>query len=247
MIRIVTVVFAVLIAACARADEAILFGHNLSPTNYTLHKGEASVGNFIAGVGVNDNLTVGTSPWLYTSYNMYSVVGRYGAPFGDERRWGLQGAYFKTDRILADVYQMEATSVWLSASQRIAPHYTLNIVANHMYFFDETIPFSLRRNPGNDQPWQFSLTSLHEVALVRGFGFLAELGVLGLNYAYPELYFGTSVNWRASRFLAQFGFSQNLTPNGAGRLYTPQQAFGATSGDYYDQAMHPEIHLQAYF
>lgn len=232
--------------ALAADGDSILFGHNLSPTTYTLKKGVYSVGNFVAGLGVTDNLTLGVSPWMYTSYNMYSFIGRYGVRLDDDHRLGIQAAYFKTDHINADYYQMEATSVWATLSQRLAPYYVIDFVCNYMYFFDETIPFSLRRDPHNNQPWQVSLTTLQEIRLPAGFGLSAELGVLGLNYALPQAFFGASMNWRNEWLLVQLGYSQNTTVTGANRLYTSDQAASMRDSND-DRDMHPEIHLQAFF
>lgn len=227
-------------------EKSIVLGHNLSPTTYTLKKGVVSVGNFLAGVGVDDRLTLGTSPWMYTSYNMYSLIGRYGLALDTDHRLAVQTAYFKTDHINADRYQMEAASLWATVSRRLAAYYTVDLACNYMYFFDETIPFSLRREPYNDQPWQISLTTLQEIRLPGGFGLSAELGVLGLNYSYPQAFFGASMNWKNDWLLVQLGYSQNSTVTGANRLYTSDQALPARDARD-DQAMHPEVHLQGFF
>lgn len=233
-------------AARAADGNSILFGHNLSPTTYTLKKGVMSFGNFVAGLGVTDNWTIGTSPWMYTSYNMYSFVSRYGKALDDDHRLGVQAAYFKTDHIHNDLYQMEAASVWATLSQRVNNYYTIDFVANYMYFFDETLPFSLRREPHNNQPWQFSFTTLQEVRLPEGFGLSAEIGVLGVNYAYPQAFVGASMNWRNEWLLVQLGYSQNSTVTGFNRLYTSNQAMMSRDAND-DQAVHPEVHLQAFF
>jgi len=233
-------------AARASEGNSILFGHNLSPTTYTLKKGVASFGNFVAGLGVTDNLTLGVSPWMYTSYNMYSFVARYGKALDDDHRLGVQAAYFKTDHINNDIYQMDAASVWTTIGRRVTSYYTIDLIGNYMYFFDETIPFSLRREPHNNQPWQISLTTLQEIRLPEGFGLTAEIGVLGLNYAYPQAFVGASMNWRNEWLLVQLGYSQNSTVTGFNRLYTSDQAaMNRDASD--DQAVHPEVHFQAFF
>jgi len=249
LLRSVLALCLMLPAAARAADEnSIVFGHNMSPTTYTLGRGVMSLGNFMAGVGVTDRLTIGTSPWMYLSYNMYSFVARYGADLDADSRWAAQAAYFKTGEFAPNLYQMEATSLWLTWAKRLTPFYTLDVVGNHMHFFDETMPFSLRREPFNDDPWQVSLTTLQEIHLPAGFGLSAEIGCLGLNYVYPEIFYGASMNWKNSWFLAQIGFSQNITVSGAKTLYTRDQGrFGRNAGQYRDFDMHPEIHLQTFF
>lgn len=236
------------VGARAADENSIVFGHNMSPTTHTLGRGVMSFGNFLAGGGVTDHLTIGTSPWMYYSYNMHSLVARYGSDIDADSRWSVQAAYFKTGAFAPNLYQMEATSLWLNWAKRLTPYYTLNIVGNHMYFFDETMPFSLRREPLNDDPWQVSLTTLQEISLLGGFGLSAELGCLGMNYVYPELFYGASMNWKNSWLLIQIGFSLNMTLSGADTLYTRNQGkFGRVAGQYHDRDMHPEIHLQTFF
>lgn len=228
--------------------KSILFGHNLTPTSYSLGRGVATLGNFAAGIGVTDRLIFATSPWMLNSYNMYSGFLRYRGDWSENRRWALQGAHFKTGHFYPDIYQMEASSAWFVASQDITPFYTVNLSLNYMYFFDETIPFSLRREPYNDQPYQYSVSSLQEVRLPHGFGICGEMGILGLNYTYPQFHFGASMNHRSRNFLVQLGYSNTATIAGIKGLYTQDQAnIGRGKTKQIDYSLHPEIHIQAFF
>jgi hypothetical protein len=117
-----------------------------------------------------------------------------------------------------------------------------------MYFFDETAPFSLRREPYNTDAYQVSLSALNEIRLPAGFGILVEFGMLGLNYVYPEMHYGLSVNHRSNHFLVQLGFSQTMTAGTLSRLFKTNQIVSLTGGDPgYDFSMHPEVQLQLFF
>ncbi len=235
----------------------MLFGHNLTPTTSTLKKNVYSVGSYAMAFGLTDRFTIATSPWLYSEYNMYSAIGRYSLPFKDAEL-GTQLAYFKTDRMGSDFYQMEAVSVSTGYSWNVTNLYRLTLSGNYMYFFDETIPFSLRREPYNNQPFQLSLSTLHEGRFSKTVGFAAELGVLGINYSYPQAHFGASVNYKSAQWVVQAGYSQTLTlsdpsavrqqaknqrQNEDGSL-TQYQNQRARSSDF---SLHPEFQVQYFF
>jgi len=242
-----------LVPVSVRADEqprSILLGHNLTPTTYTLPKLGFTAGNFVLGGGVTDKLTLATSPWLYTSYNMYSGIVRLRGCLereGDSCKtdWAVQAMYLKTGHFGKDTYQMTALNSSFVVKRDITDFYSLNLALNYMYFFDETAPFSLRREPYNDNAYQVSISSLHEIRLPAGFGFLIELGALGVNYMYPEFHYGLSVHHRSNNFLVQLGFSQTFTAGTLSRLFDTNQIMSLTGGEPgYDFSMHPEVQLQ---
>lgn len=237
--------------------QAQLLGHNLSPTTYTLRKGELSVGTYAAIYGVSDNLTLGASPWMYFDYNMYTAVMRYGKQVNEKSRIGGQLIYFKTDREsfhISNGYQMEAYSGNLTYSKFLNSRFTLHFNLNHMYFRDETLPFSLRREPFNDEPYQTTITMLSEIKATEDWGFLVESGILGLNYKYPQLIFGISSHLKFDNYLIQFGFNMTSTPEALfrGPRYDANNENGGRLSKnelegQNDFSVHPEIQLQYTF
>lgn len=234
-----------------------LFGHNMSPTTYTLSKGQASIGTYAAIVGVTDELVLGFSPWMYFDYNMYTGVARYARPLNENVRIGGQLIYFKTDRESLDIkegYQMEAYSGNLTLSYLLPSQSVLHFNYNHMYFKDETVPFSLRREPFNDDPFQSSLTMLVETKLTDRWGVLGEIGALGLNYSYPQVILGSSMHYEFDSFLIQLGFNITSTPislfssdrDDANNSNNGQLTTERDQGKY-DFSVHPEIQIQYTF
>ncbi len=225
--------------------KSVLFGHNLTPTTHTLKKGVWTVGNIVLGNGITDRLTIATSPWLFSSYNMYNGFLRSRSAMANGEL-GFQLGYFKTGNFGKNQYQMEAVSLSSSYGYNVTPNYTFTLSVNYMYFFEETFPFSLRREPFNDQPYQFSLTTLHEANLSEKVGFIGELGVLGLNYSYPQLHFGTSMNYKAKSWLVQLGFSQTVTMSKAQKSLS-QASYHNSQDPTLDYAIHPEFQAQYFF
>lgn len=235
------------------AFKSILFGHNVTPTTYTLPRSVVTVGNYVAGVGVTDRLTLATSPWLYYSYNMYSAVVKYrgcleAGVAGCDWDWGVQAMYLKTGHFGSSSYQMTAVSGSFVVKKDFADFYSLNLAVNYMYFFDETAPFSLRREPYNNDAYQVTASTLQEVRLPGHFGLLVETGILGVNYVYPEIHVGLSVSHRSRVTLAQFGFSQTYTSGTLAHMFSTNQTQALSSGEPgRDFSMHPEIQFQAFF
>ena len=133
-------------------------GHNLSPTIYGIEAQRASVGNYILGYGISERWTVASSHWIWAEYNMSNIFIRYADPSRDQ---SLQVGYFKNAPIFLDRYSMEATSVWWTKKLKPLENYEVHASLNVMYFFEESIPFSLRREPYKDEAYQWTLTSLH--------------------------------------------------------------------------------------
>ena len=177
---------------------------------------------------------------------MYSGVVRSRLPIASGEA-GVQVGYFKTGNFGRNNYQMEALSASVSYSYDVTPAYTFAMSGNYMYFFDETFPFSLRREPYNDQPYQFSFTTLHEAHLSDKMGLTGEVGVLGLNYTYPQLHFGASINFKSNNWLLQGGFSQTITMSKADAAFTQQSYTQASQDGSLDFAVHPEFQFQYFF
>lgn len=226
----------------AQTKKSITFGHLLSPTTYTLKKNDFSLGNLFAGLGVTDELTLGVSPWMLGSYNMYNALIRYRIFNEPDWQFGQQFGYFKTYTVSRPHlgYQMEALSLWNTLSHRISPVFTAHYNLNIMYFFDETIPFSLRQEPGRNHAYQVSPTVLLESALTQSWGLLAEFGLMGLDYSQPNPHVGSSLYYRSKIWLIQIGYSLTaLRQQHVSNTFRPQGKR--------DVAVHPEIALQATF
>lgn len=223
-------------------------GHNLGITTELPEKGTATVGNYLIGYSPTDSCHVGTSPWMAAGYNSYSFLGR--CKLTDETTFfnssALQLAYIKSDESLGDYYRQDIGILWYAIENRINDVYTLFTTVNYMYFWDETYPFSLRREPGNNQPWQISISTLHQVRWTKYTGFHFEFGVLGLNYTTPLIHNGYSIYTSGDNYLIQLGVSMSASPNNFDRLYEKTNMPGTTV-ESYDFSIHPEVQLQYFF
>jgi hypothetical protein len=232
-----------------------LIGHNLTPSVYTLHKNQFTLGNYTLAYGLSENILVATSPWLYTNYNMQSWVIKSRGTIGDNY-WGLQIGYFKTLRVPPNVFDMEAYGVWAVHQLKIQDNYSFTYGFNILQFINDNVPFSLRRASFDSNKTQISLVTLHEFNVNKHYGFLAEIGIIGPDYVYPNLHWGFSLHYRNSWFLGQLGLSssgllsrlgqQNVSINyTAGHGQTIQQEYD----EYYKSTVvpHPEIQIQFYY
>ncbi|MCB0422442.1 MAG: hypothetical protein KDD61_15690 [Bdellovibrionales bacterium] len=231
----------------SKSKKPIIFGHNLGVTTQTLNRGDVTLGNFVAGVGVTDNFTIATSPWLLNSYNMYSLVSRYRYAIQDNLSLGWQMVYFKTDTFYPNIYQMEAISNSVTLGFQINPIYQFNLTVNHSFFWDETIPYSLRLEPFTDDPYQFSISTLQVIEILENYGASIELGVLGANYKYPYAHAGLSIHYMTTSWLMQFGISASAIA-GTFDVYTQTQAQATIDEpNAVATVIHPEIHIQYFF
>jgi hypothetical protein len=229
-------------------SKSILLGHNLTPTTATTKKGVVNAGSYALTYGITDDTMIGTNTWMVWDYNSYNAVMRTKWNLAD-RFWdeiSLQGVYLKSAAIGKDYYRMEAGMAWLTGKKIINSSYTLYTSFNYMNFWDETLPFSLRREPGTDDSYQYSISTLHELSMSDRFGFLLELGILGINYVRPEFQSGLSFHYTTETFLAQLGFSVSATPYNTDRLYQPE-SFSQQRESPYDVSAHPEIQFQYFF
>jgi hypothetical protein len=233
-----------------------LIGHNLTPSIYTLQENQVTLGNYTFAYGVTDHVMLATSPWLYANYNMNSVLLRTRMEINETEQWGVQLAYFKTQRIFPNIFEMEAYGLWLTRQNRIQDNYSLTYGVNVLHFLNDNIPFSLRRASFDSSKTQISLISLHEFLVSSSYGILAEVAVIGPNFVYPNLHWGVSFHYRNNWFLGQIGLStsgflsrlgqQNVSINfNAGHGQTVQMEYD----EYYKNAVvpHPEIQIQFYY
>lgn len=84
------------IAETTDRSEAIFLGHNVSPSSYSLRAGQIGVGNFGIAAGVTDQLTLATSPWLWSSYEAANVHLKWINRWPNGSRFGAMVSYFET-------------------------------------------------------------------------------------------------------------------------------------------------------
>lgn len=240
--------FLILLIAVPVFSTPFIIGHNLGITTDVPEKGTATFGSYIAGYSFSDDCIVGTNTWMAWNYNSYSLIGRCKifseTKYVDEST--IQLAYIKSDRSLGKFYRQDVALAWWAFKNKFNDLYTVFTTINYMYFWDETLPFSLRREPGNGQPYQFSLTTLHQVRLTESLGFHFELGILGLNYSRPLSHSGYSIYKKWDSFFLQAGMSISASANNMDRLYSKTNASNMAP-ESYDYSMHPEIQLQYFF
>jgi len=215
-----------------------LYGHSLSPTIETNKKGEVSLGSYVASVGLSDDWMLASSTWMLYDYNSWSAILK--KKFDSS---AIQLAYIKSDTINQNFYVMEAFLAWFIKKYEINSNYEISLNLNYMHFIDETLPFSFRREPGNDLPYQYSISSLHRLKWNKNFGGLLEFGILGLNYVTPEVHSGFGFYFQSQSFLLQLGASMTARPYNLERLYDEKGSDKTASGGY-DFSMHPEVQLQ---
>lgn len=191
-------------------EKSVFLGHLLTPTTYLPEKKTITLGTHVMAYSFSDNLMVGTSSFLLFFYNSPNIYMKYGRKFSEKQRWSVQLNYLKSDvnfDFFNTKYYMEAAMGWFSWSYDITPFYTFHASVSYMYFINEGKPHSLRREPFNDQPFQFSLTTLHDVRVSKRFGLASELGVLGINYEIPNLHGAVSFRYIRDKYFIQIGVS----------------------------------------
>lgn len=245
--NILVFIFCFIMSVLVVADQKpILFGHNLATTTQVLNKNQMTAGTYYLGVGITDNFTLGTSPWIVFGYNLENIILKYRNEISTTESLSHEVAYFKSNIKLGEKYEQTSMSYWLTFAH-IFDQYTLNITMNYMYFWNEKRPFSLRREPFNNQAHQITLTSLHQFHFSERTILQFELGVLGINYAYPNLSAGAS--WA---YLLNNKWSYQLGGSISKRFSGPYYP------DYFDtsilqyenyayDSIHPEIQIQYWF
>lgn len=199
-----------------------LLGHNLSNTSHVLDKGDCTVGLLHAGCGVTEKLTVGSSPWMASSYKMTTLALRYQFHTSDFMNESFQVSYMKTYG--KRTYDMEALWLMYVRTKKLAPHFRLHYNFHANYYFNELAPFSLRRPYMDANPLQLNTSALFEVDLYKGWFIQGELGLLDLINSPIHTHAGVSLGWKWSRGYVYFGFSQTSTFKA---LFSPQDR-----GDY---------------
>lgn len=246
--RITAVIFLFLALWASSSQASFSFGHNLASTSETMLKGQTTAGTYALAYGVTDRFTIATSPWLIVGYNLNNAIARHSIPVSLDYEIGQQLAYFESNPNLGSAYMMRAASYSLTWKAMMDPSYTLYVCGNYMYFWNERRPFSLRREPYNDLPYQYSVSTLHQFHISKNFLTQFEAGVLGVNYTYPFLHGGASLGYFGKTFSYQIGASVSRVghPN---RWQKPSYYKDtAVEGESTEAvSVHPEIQLQAWF
>ena len=245
-------------------------GHNVSTTTVTLPKNEISVGTMFVGFGVTDNWLLGISPFVLSTYQMYNVASRWAWTI-DQDRILLGVEYFKTfgdesdtDRRWQDycdatlvsssgaknchpegfnTFKMEAWDIKLTYGRQILSDYRLNVTASYYYYIDDERPFSLRMDPQNNDRYAANLTSLHELRFSRNFYLNLEGGVWGMNYQYPYLHYGGTLNFQSDNRKGLIAFGASVTQSPSFPVAKAKKFYNYDSR----QSVHPEMQLQYYF
>ncbi len=227
-------------------QKSILFGHNLATTAQTLDKNQITAGTYVLAYGITDDLLIGTSPWMLAGYNLENIVLKLKYNLFEYQKISHQLTYFKSNPMFGEKYQQISMSYWLTHAIEFE-RYTLNTTFNYMYFWDENRPFSLRREPFYNQAQQFTLTTLHQFYFTDETILQFELGILGLNYKYPNLSAGASwMHIFSNAWSTQIGasFSKRFT----GPAYPDYDDFYIKNYENYsDNSIHPEIQIQYWF
>ncbi len=252
---------------CIAAEDPKLtfFGHNLSSTTELMSAGQCTLGFVFAACGVSNKVTLGSSPWMYLDYKMYSLAVRgLISEDSDGDRWAWQVDYFKTfnkeyDSTYATPYMME--SVWneLLYSQKFENGYTMTTNLHLNYYFEQKMPFSLRRPFYKAKPLQINLTTFHQVDLVKNWFIQGEIGLIDILNSPLHFHGGSTIGKRFKNWYFYFGFS--FTPAVTAMFNTGRtdvqflyKKNGLTYDDLYspeevklDYSIHPEISLQYFF
>lgn len=234
------------------SSESIFLGHLLTPTSELPKKDVFTVGTHVVGYSLNDKLLIGTSSFLFVFYNSPNLYLKYGDSFNEKHKWAIQFNYLKsTDAYVlgSKEYAMEASMLWGIWSYTVTDFYSLHTSLNYMHFFNEGNPHSLRREPFNNQPYQFSLTTLHDIKVSKNYGFASEFGILGLNYKIPNIHGGFSFRYMDSNILIQMGLSYDV--HFSINAFDPDEykANNPTLGvsNSKEFIIHPEVALQYFF
>jgi hypothetical protein len=221
-----------------------LEGHNLTSTTYVLAPHQWTVGTYALGYGVTEKLTIATTPWLDLIYNMPTLEAKYAVAIDDRWRWSEEILYFQTQPYLRNHYKMTAVMDRIGASYKFNDVVTLHSQFVSFYYFDETVPFSLRLTPDNDQKYELAVGLLLETHLSEHWGTFMELGAIGLNYANVYTHLGSSLFYQFSSGYVQVGISDSFTAR-----WVNYSQNGTTTSSYGEiqSVYHPEVAIQYFF
>ncbi len=242
-------------------------GHNLSTNGRTLKKGQTSIGTLYLAHGLTEEWSIGLSPFVLHSFEMFNLMTRIGLPISKTQRFSIDLAYFKTfggrqvrnpsgycyqnpqtlevvcpETIGYTGFVMEAANAKLTFSQQVLSGYRLNSTLSYFYFWDDRSPFSFRMDPANPDPFTLNLTTLHEFRIMDSLFLNYEVGLWGMNYQYPYFHTGLSLGMQTFKWLISFGLSTTYS------FSFPERRFKSFPAGYTSQAsIHPEFEIQYFF
>ena len=236
----------------AEENKSIFLGHLLTPTTYLPQEGVFTTGTHVTGYSLTDKFLVGTSSFLLLFYNSPNLYFKYGDKINSKQRWAVQFDYLKsTDAYSFGTrdYVMEALMLWGVWSYQVTDFYTFHTSLNYMYFYNEGNPHSLRREPFNNDAFQFSVSTLHDVQVTKNFGLASEIGVLGVNYQIPNIHGAVSFRYTDKNILLQIGLSFDVHIPDSGFDKDNYIANNPTLGisNRKEFITHPEFAIQYFF
>jgi hypothetical protein len=146
------------------------------------------------------------------------------------QRISVEGIYFKTFPYGLDLYTQESFFGRLTGTHEFGAAYRLHASVGYQYFIDDSRPYSLRLDSGNQDRFNLSFGLLHEIHFFRRAGIFLETALLGLNYVSPYLHVGASAFYEWSWGVLQLGLSRSTS-----------------LADSEDWTVHPEAQIQTFF
>ena len=256
--------------AAADSFESRSIGHLVSSNNALLKPGEMAFGTLYTGIGITPNWSLGTSPFGMLSFKMSNVMSRWARNISATERLGFELDYFKSYGEISDrdrkwknycdefldpecskgqypygfsSFKMEAWAAKFTYSRAQTSAYRFSATGSFYYYIDDERPFSLRMDPQNSDAFAANLTTLHEFKLQEGVFLALELGAWGLNYVYPYIHSGATIEFQSLRKNVFLGF-------GATSTFSPSfPASKAKNFAGYDSraSYHPEIQVEIFF
>lgn len=195
------------------------WGHLVTGTTDQLEAGQGTIGTSITGYGINDTITVGTSPLMYLGYDFYSFLSRLSLISGENYKLGADIFYFVSSpsRRERSHYDQQSWYFRLNQTYKFSPKVRVHATASLQYFVREISTFSLRSDPlgrwisfasklsDNHQdklldyennprdPKTFSLSIMPSFMLSSSTFLNVEYGRLGINYKRSLKHYGISL------------------------------------------------------
>lgn len=239
---------------------AFSFGHLVTSNSQVLAPNDFTVGTLIIAYGVTDFWTVGVSPLAIFNFNMLNLHNRFAFEWNEEVTLGFEHTYFKnynkgynTNRAryteeeinfnpkLWQSFKMEAHALKATATVQWTLSYRGSFSFSFFKYIDDDRPFSLRMDPQNSDDYAASLTSLHEFLIHEKFQINTEFGFWGMNYTYPYLHGGFSLQFIEKSFVLGMGMSATYSPT------LPESKVRPFGPGYTNRvSYHPEVQIQLF-
>lgn len=233
-------------------SKPVNWGHLLTGTTQNLTEKEVTVGLHLLSYGISDQVSLGISPWAYSSYDFNNFFMRYSFYNKSEVTQAIDFIFLDSRSGITDSY-FDQTSYWGKYNIGIK-HKSKNqsyLSLGFQYYTKDNSPHSLRGDPQgkhktlgikgdesyfyedkladykNDKrdPKTISLSYLYVAYLNNTLSLNFELGALGINYDYPFNHFGLSLIYATDKHLVAYGWSRSyrMTPYiGDEAVYHPE-------------------------